>query len=183
MTRTTRIAVYILAGLATGLVIATLAVYTLSRTQFGMDRVRGFALNWLDDQVEGEIHIGGIGGRGLLGGLTLKDFWIIDRKQRPFLAADSAIVDYNWRTFVSGKIVLDRVRLFQPKIYLEQLPGDSIWNYQHVFPDRTKPGDPPRGRRLILFQDASIINGIAVVRVPFELHEGIEADDTARSII
>ncbi len=183
MQRNTRIAAFVLAGLASGLVLAALALYTLSRTQFGMDRVKTFAIGWLDEQIDGEVHIGGFGGRGLLGGLTLKDFWIIDERDRPFLSADSAVLKYNWRTFVSGRIVLNQVTLYQPKVYLEQLPGDSIWNYQHVFPDRSPPGDPPARRRLILFNDASVINGMAVVRVPFEQNEGIEADDTARSII
>ncbi|HEY0810371.1 MAG TPA: hypothetical protein VGD49_09425, partial [Longimicrobiales bacterium] len=111
------------------------------------------------------------------------DFYIIDKKNRPFLAADSARVAYNWRTFISGRIVLDQVTLYSPKIYLEQLPGDTIWNYQHVFPDRSKPGAPAPQRRLIMFNNANVVNGMAVVRVPFELDEGIEADDTARTII
>ena len=183
MKRNARIVTYILAGLAVGLLVSGLFLYTLSRTQFGMERVRRFAIGWLDDQVEGEIHIGSFGGRGLLGGLTLKDFYIIDKKGRPFVAADSAVIAYNWRTFVTGKIVLDRARLFQPKIYLEQLPGDSIWNYQYVFPDRSKPGDPPSQRKLIMFNDASVINGIAVVRMPFEPGEPIEPADTARFVI
>ena len=181
--RKTRIAAYVAAGLAAGLIIASIALYSLSRTQFGMERVRRYAIGWLDKQVEGEIHIGSFGGRGLLGGITLKDFYIIDPKGRPFVAADSAVVAYNWRTFVSGKIVLDRVTLYSPKIHLEQLPGDSVWNYQHVFPDRSKPGDPPAARRLILFNNAHIINGLAVVRVPLEVNEPIEPADTARSIL
>jgi hypothetical protein len=181
--RNVRIATYIAAGLATGLIIASIVLYSLSRTQFGMERVRRFALSWLEDQVEGEIHIGSFSGRGLLGGLTFHDFYIIDKKDRPFLAADSARFAYNWRTFISGRIVLDQVTLYSPKIYLEQLPGDSIWNYQHVFPDRSKPGDPPARRRLILFNNANVVNGLAVVRVPFEPGEGIEADDTARSMV
>jgi hypothetical protein len=181
--RNARIVFYMLTGLAVGLIVSMAVLFTLSRTQFGMERVRRFAIGWLDDQVEGEVHIGSFGGRGLLGGLTLHDFYIIDKKGRPFLAADSAVIGYNWRTFVSGKIVLDRARLFQPRIYLEQLPGDSIWNYQHVFPDRTNPGDPPSQRKLIMFNDASVINGLAVVRIPFEPGEPIEPTDTARFVV
>ena len=177
MKRNARIVTYILAGLAVGLLVSRLFLYTLSRTQFGMERVRRFAIGWLDDQVEGEIHIGSFGGRGLLGGLTLKDFYIIDKKGRPFVAADSAVIAYNWRTFVTGKIVLDRARLFQPKIYLEQLPGDSIWNYQYVFPDRSKPGDPPSQRKLIMFNDASVINADLIAKIKaFLLNETHELD-------
>jgi hypothetical protein len=181
--RGTRIAVYVLAGLTAGLVIASVVLVFLSRTPFAMERVRRFALGWLDDQVEGQVHIGRISGRGLLGGLTLHDFYIIDRRGRPFLAADSATIAYNWRTFVSGEIVIDHSTLYGPKIYLEQLPGDSIWNYQHVFPDRTPAQEPPSRRRLILFNDARIVDGLTVVRIPFELNEDIEPIDTARTVI
>ena len=183
MRRSTRIAVYVLAGLTAGLVIASVVLFFVSRTPFAMERVRRFALGWLDDQVEGEVHIGRITGRGLLGGLTLHDFWIIDQRGRPFLAADSATLAYNWRTFVSGEIVIDHSTLYSPKIYLEQLPGDSIWNYQHVFPDRTPSQEPPAKRRLILLNDARIVNGLTVVRIPFEFNERVEPADTARTVI
>ena len=183
MKRNTRIAVYVLAGLAAGLVIASIVLVFVSRTPFAMERVRRLALGWLDDQVEGEVHIGRITGRGLLGGLTLHDFYIIDRRGRPFLAADSATLTYNWRTFVSGEIVIDRSTLYSPNVYLEQLPGDSIWNYQHVFPDRTPEAEPPARRRLILFNDARVVDGMTVVRIPFEFNERIQPIDTARTVI
>ncbi|HEY0673465.1 MAG TPA: translocation/assembly module TamB [Longimicrobiales bacterium] len=183
MKRSARIGIYVLAGLIAGLVIGTMVVLTLSRTQFGQERVRRLALGWLDEQVEGEVHIGSLGGRGLLGGLTLNDFYIIDPKGRPFLSADSAVVAYNWRTFVSGRIVIDRATLYHPRIFIEQLPGDSIWNYQHVFPPREKPGGPSGPRRLIMFNNARIVNGLAVVRVPLEPTEDVDVADTARAVV
>ena len=66
---------------------------------------------------------------------------------------------------MSGEIVIDHSTLYSPKIYLEQLPGDSIWNYQHVFPDRTPSQEPPAKRRLILLNDARIVNGLTVVPI------------------
>lgn len=183
MKRGTRIAIYVLAGLTAGLVIASVVLVFVSRTPYAMERVRRFALGWLDDQVEGEVRIGRITGRGLLGGLTLHDLSIVDSRGRPFLTTDSATLAYNWRTFVSGSIVINRSTLYAPKIYLEQLPGDSVWNYQHIFPDRTPEEEPPARRRLIVLHDARIINGLTVVRIPFELNERIQAADTARTVI
>ncbi len=183
MKRSARIGLYVLAGLLAGLLIGIIVVLTLTRTQFGQERVRRFALGWLDEQVEGRVHIGSLGGRGLLGGLTLKDFYIIDSRGRPFLSADSARLAYNWRSFVSGRIVIDRATLYQPRVFLEQLPGDSVWNFQHVFPPREKAGTRRGPRRLILIGNTRLVNGLAVVRIPFEPGEPITPTDTARFVI
>ncbi|MGQ0815206.1 MAG: translocation/assembly module TamB domain-containing protein, partial [Gemmatimonadota bacterium] len=168
MTRTQRALVYVVAGIATGLLVALMAVLAMSRTEFGMERARRFAIGWLAERVDGEVQVGSIGGRGLLGGLTLRDMHIIDKRGRPFMRIDSAIIAYNWRTLARGQIVIEHATLFNPEIYFEQLPGDSIWNYQHVFPDRRQPGAAAGPPRLIRFDEARVVNGSAVVRIPFE---------------
>lgn len=182
MNRKTRILAFVVAGLATGLVVAAIALYTVSRTEFGMERVRRFALGWLTERVDGTVHIGTIGGRGLLGGVTVNDLYIIDKKGRPFMRADSVILAYNWRTLVAGDIVIERATIHDPEIYFEQLPGDSVWNYQHVFPPRGTQGGPTAPRRLIMFNDARVVNGVAVVRVPYETRADAQAQDD-RSVI
>ena len=179
MKRSARIAAWIGIGLLAGIALALVAVMVLTRTEFGMERARRFALGWLDERIEGELTIGRIGGSGLLGGVTLYDVAIDDPKGRPFLRVDSARVAYNWRTLLGGDIALERVWLFDPEVYLEQLPGDSIWNFEYVFPDTT-PGSSESGRSLVMFEDARIVNGIAVLRQPIDAP--IEADDTARTM-
>jgi hypothetical protein len=170
--RKQRILAYVVLGAITGFVIAGLAVYAISRSEFGMERVRRFAISWLDERVDGTVHVGELGGGGLLGGLMLRDFHIIDKLGRPFLRADSARLAYNWRTLLAGEIVITRATLFDPEVYFEQLPGDSIWNYQHVFPKRGAPGAPSR-RRLIMINELRIVNGTGVVRVPYETQQDV----------
>jgi hypothetical protein len=176
--RKRRALAYMVAGLATGLLIAFLVVMTMTRSQVGMERVRGFAVGWLTERVDGEVHIGRIGGRGLLGGVTLHDFYIIDKRGRPFTRIDSVTLSYNWRTLMRGEIVIERATLYDAELYFEQLPGDTLWNYQSVFPDRSKPGETQGPRRLIMIRNARVVNGRAVVRIPYEYPaEASEADE------
>jgi hypothetical protein len=59
----------------------------LTRTEWGMERARRFAVSWLDDRIEGELRIGRVTGPGLLGGVIIHDFGIIDPRGRPFLSS------------------------------------------------------------------------------------------------
>lgn len=176
MTRTQRTLLYVGSGLVTGIAIAMIVLFTMSRTQFGMERVRLLAIDWLTERVDGTVHVGSIGGRGLLGGVTLREFYITDKHGRPFMRMDSVTLSYNWRTLARGEIVLENAVLYHPEIALEKLPGDTIWNYQHVFPDRSEPGVVQGPRRLIMFSDARVVNGTATVRMPFELDPVVETE-------
>ena len=174
MKRGARLAGWIGIGILAGTVLVLAVVLLVSRTQWGMERVRLFGLGWLEDRIEGEVQVGRISGGGLLRGATLHDVSIIDPFGRPFVRVDSAEVSYNWRTLLSGDIVLEDVVLFSPEVYIEKLPGDTAWNFEYVFPD-TSPGQETPGRSLVLFQDARIIDGEAVVRMPLDFDE---PDDT-----
>ncbi|HEX2166949.1 MAG TPA: hypothetical protein VHG09_06875, partial [Longimicrobiales bacterium] len=183
MSRPLRLAGYIAIGVLSGLLLAAGLIFLLSRTDWGMERVRGFAVSWLAERVDGELRIGRVSGPGLLGGVVLHDFGIIDPKGRPFLATDSIELNYNIRTLLGGSVVLNDVALYGPEIVLEQLPGDTAWNFEYVFPDNSPGEDAPSTRRLILFNDAVIHDGTATVRMPLEPDGPIEPSDTARMII
>ena len=182
MTRKQRIFAFAGAGLATGLLLAGILVYTLSHTEYGMERVRRFAVSWLTDRVDGTVHIGSLGGHGLFGGVMLRDFYIIDRKGRPFMRADSIELAYDWRTFLNGQIVVDKSAAYNPTLYFEQLPGDTIWNFQHVFPDRSKPGEILT-RRLILLHDVRVANGTIIVRIPYDSIPQLSPGEAQREVM
>ncbi|HSJ07899.1 MAG TPA: translocation/assembly module TamB domain-containing protein [Longimicrobiales bacterium] len=181
MSRSLRLAGYIGIGVAAGLLVATLAILLLTRTDWGMERARRFAVSWLDERIEGELTLGRLTGPGLLGGVVIHDFGIIDPRGRPFLSSDSLELAYDWRTLLAGRIVLNRVVLHRPRIVIERLPGDTAWNYEMVFP----PGDPgpPSARSFIMFNDARILDGTATVRMPFEPAGAVEPGDTARILL
>jgi hypothetical protein len=181
VSRSLRLAGYIGIGVGAGLLVATLAILLLTRTGWGMERARRFAVSWLDDRIEGELTLGRLTGPGLLGGVVIHDFGIIDPRGRPFLSSDSLELAYDWRTLLAGRIVLNRVVLHQPRVIIEKLPGDTVWNYELVFP----PGEPrpPSARSLIMFNDARILNGAATLRMPFEPEGAIVPGDTARIVL
>jgi hypothetical protein len=180
VTRRLRLAGYIGIGIASGLLVALMAITLLTRSDWGMERARRFVVRWLEDRVEGELRIGRITGPGLLAGVRIHDFGIVDPSGRPFLSTDSLELAYDWRTLIAGRIVLNRVVLYRPEIHIERLPGDTVWNYERIFP----PGEGPAGERsLILFNDARIVDGTAFVRFPFEPGGPVAAADTARLIL
>jgi hypothetical protein len=178
--RSARLAGYIAIGIAAGLLLATLFIVVLTRTEWGMERARRFAVAWLEDRIEGELRLGRVTGPGLLRGVIIHDFGIVDPRGRPFLSSDSIELAYSWRSLAAGRIVLDRVTLYRPHLVIERLPGDTIWNFQHVFP----PGpDQPDQRSLVMFNDARVIDGLATIRMPWEPDGPVEPADTARLIL
>ena len=178
MTRGQRVVLFGLAGVLTGVLLAIIVLVFVARSDFAAERVRTYAVKWLDDRVEGTIKISRFRSGGLLTGITLEDFSIIDPYGRPFLSTDSARLKYDFRTLLGGTIQLDEVTLYDPHIVIEQLPKDTLWNYQLVFPDRT-PGKP-KVRKLIQFDRVRVINGVATIGMPFRPDGPIQVVDTAR---
>jgi len=161
------------AGVLAGLLLGVAAVMVFTRTDFGMERVRGYALDALQERVQGEVRIERIGGPGLLGAAVFHGVAIDDERGRPFLRLDSARVAYNWRSLVRGRIVLDRATLYGPRLVMEQLPADTAWNYQRIFADTTAATGPDT-RDLVMFDDVRVVDGTVIVRMPYEAEEGEE---------
>jgi hypothetical protein len=182
VSRSLRLAGYVAIGIAVGLLLATALIVTLTRTEFGMERARRYAVRWLEDRIDGELRLTRISGPGLLGGVVLHDFEILDPRGRPFVRMDSLELAYDWRTLLAGRIVVNRAVLHQPAVVIERLWGDTIWNFEHVFPPDATPADPDR-RSLIMFRDARVLNGSAVVRTPFEPEAPLAPADTARLVL
>jgi hypothetical protein len=181
VSRRWRLAGYIAIGMATGLIFAASAIFIITRTEWGMERARRYIVSWLDDRIDGELRLGTISGPGLLRGVVIRDFAIVDPRGRPFLSTDSLELAYHWRTLLAGRILLERVVLHRPTLVIERLPGDTLWNYEHVF--GTGSPDDPRERSLIIFDDARIRNGTAFIRTPFEPDGPVAPEDTARIMV
>jgi hypothetical protein len=181
VTRRQRVLSYVAVGTLAGLLLAMLAVTLLTRTQWGHEQARRFAVRWIEERVTGELHIGRITGRGLLGGVTVHDFAVVDERGRAFLSVDSARFAYGWRTLLAGDIVLDHVTLYRPTFNVERLPGDEKWNYQRVFVEGEPPA-PDARRALILFRRARVVDGTFNVRTPWEPGPG-ETAGTTRTLV
>lgn len=140
MRRRTKIALGV-AAIPLGLVaIVLIAVFVLTQTDFGRERVRRLALGQLEGSVNGTIEVGRIGGN-LLSGATLTDISITDSTGAPFFEADTLSLSYSIRALLSQRIYLSDVRLVDPAIVLNKPPGEE-WNFARTFPsDTTAPED------------------------------------------
>ncbi|MGH7477531.1 MAG: hypothetical protein ACRELD_14790 [Longimicrobiales bacterium] len=185
MPRKRRIAAYVGLGIAAGVLLGVLVVLVLTRTEFGVERVGRYTVRWLDDRVRGELRVQRATSRGgLLGGVTLHGITIVDPDGRSFLEADSARLSYDWRGFVTGRIVFDGIALYDATVLIERLPGDTLWNFEEVFAgtEPVRPSSPARDR-LILVGGISIYSGHVVVRTPWDPDPGEPDADTSRIML
>lgn len=187
MARKRHIAAYIGAGIGLGIVLGILLILVMTQTEFGIQRAGRFTVGWLDERIQGELAVGRVTSRGgLLGGITLEDVSITTPDGGRFLQADSIRLSYDWRSFVSGRVVFDAVFLHGADVLLEELPGDTSWNFNRVLEGTAPAGpDAPSPNRLILVGGIEIQDSRVTVRTEWQPDEGepIEPDDTARIIV
>jgi translocation and assembly module TamB len=157
-------------------VLAVLAVWVLTNTDFGRERVRKFALNALQGATHGIVKLGALHGN-LLTGATLVDVSITDSAGRPFFAADSVSGRYVLRGFLSKHVYLDDLVLYRPRVVVEKLPGGE-WNYRRLWPksEPTAPVDTlPGWGSWVKFTNVAVLDGDVVVRSPWEPRTGLSA--------
>jgi hypothetical protein len=156
------------AAVVGGLVMVSgLAVQVLAGTSFGMERARRFAVGWLNGRVNGEVKLGRFAGAGLLAGVMIHDVEIRGGDGREFVRADSLSARYDWLQLLRGRIRLDRVELFGANLRIEQLPGDSAWNYQRIL--RIGEGEgAPGPARLIRFDEVRTHDTRVTIALPDE---------------
>jgi hypothetical protein len=158
-------------------VLAVIAVWMLTNTDFGRERVRRLALSMLGGATHGIVKIGAVHGN-LLSGATFVDVSITDSAGRPFLKADSVSGRYVLRSFLSKKIYLDGLVLYRPQVVVEKLPGGQEWNYRRLWP-QTAPTGPvdtlPGWGDWVRFTNVTVFGGDIVVRSPWSPRTGLSA--------
>lgn len=174
---------WIVIPLTTVLVLAAAAVYVLSRTRPGIARAGQYIVEQVGKSFHGRLRVDSITSSSLLGGAVLHDVSLTMPDGGPFLLADSIRLRYNLLRLLRGQIAFDRVDIFQPDVTLQQLPGDTIWNYDRLL----GTGQPSNastpsngGRRTIVLEEAHIHGGQLVIREPFHPQPG---EDTTKLIL
>ncbi len=171
---------WILVGVIVLLAIAYAGVYLLTRTNWGVQRVGGYVVRSIASGIHGKLTVGRIHSAGLLGGVMLDRLTIVDSVGRPFVAVDSARTTYGWRSLLRGNIVLGSLDLYHPTVVVEELPGDTLWNFEKIFMDTSKvPGTP----QLVRFSDVRVFDGDVTVAYPLDVKGPIQPGDTARLIV
>jgi translocation and assembly module TamB len=170
--RLARLLVVLLALVA----LALVAVWVVTNTSYGRERVRRFALGALSKSTHGIVKMGTVRG-DLLTGATITGISITDSTGRPFLKADSVSGRYTLGSLLSKRIAINDLVIYRPDIVIEKLPGDTAWNYRHLWPaSAPTPGDTVPGfGSWIRFENARIVEGHLTVRSPWSPRAGITA--------
>src|SRR3954469_2301183 len=149
--------------------LGALTVWILSGTEWGHERMRRVAQNFLQKSAKGgKVHIGRLSGN-LLTGITVHDFVITDTLGKPFIAVARMRGDYSIGDLIHKRIWIDNVVLERPLIVLDRSPTQT-WNWKLIFPRDTTPKPPGQQNGWmdrLRFKDARVIDGTLVVRTPW----------------
>ena len=162
-------------ALAAVLLIAFVSVLVLSRTDWGRERVRQFALDQLRGVVVGQVTMGRIRGN-LINGATIESFAIRDSAGQPFAAATRISARYSIWNLLTRKIDLHDVSITEPIIVLDRQTGGK-WNWQRIFPpsDSTRPLSVRRkGFPWIVLHDLTLVDGRLLMRTPWKPDSGLD---------
>lgn len=165
--RAVRATAYALAALLGLAAVAAIAVFVLTNTDWGRERVRRQVVGLLDDPAHRQLHIGRLDGN-LLRGIIATDVSLADSAGAPLVTADSLSTRFDLLALLGKRIVLHDVRLVRPLIVLDQPPGGE-WNFARMFPtDSTAPPDSTPGwGSWLRMEDVSVADGHVLVRMPW----------------
>ena len=165
----------LLVVLSAVLILAVVALWIMTNTDFGRERSRRFVLGILQGQTHGIVKVDAMHGN-LLSGATLTHVSITDSAGHPFLKTDSISLRYVLRSFVSQKLEFDDVVLYHPEVVVDRLPNGP-WNYRVLWPATPPtPGDTTQGwGSTVRLTNVTLINGFVTVRSPWAPREGVGA--------
>src|SRR5262249_37862989 len=153
--------------------LAAAAVFVLTGTDWGHERVRRIAQSTLGGIVHGKVKIGSVSGN-LLTGITVHDVAITDSGGAPFVALASFKGNYSVVSLLRKHIWIQDAVLEKPLIVLDR-PPNGQWNYQRIFPADTTPKPlktAPSWGDWIRFSNAKVVGGQLIVRTPWKPSEG-----------
>lgn len=155
---------WLAAGVGVAFLVASVALGTFTRTDWGRERILAFTLKRLGAGIQGELLVERLEGN-LLTGARLYGIALRSKDGEPFLVADSAYLNYDPRTLTTPRIHIDRLVLYDPEIYVRRMPGDTLWNYQKIFADTSARQAP---ERMTLVDRLRVVNGFVRVQLPWE---------------
>ena len=163
--------VRLLAVLAVVALLIVAAVFLVTNSDWGRERVRRYIVNLIQDNSHGIVHIGSVSGN-LLNGVTLHDVVITDSARAPFVKADEIWAKYNLGTLRGKRIEFNNVKLVRPIIVLDRQPGaNTKWNYERIFPRDTvtRTGVKKTGwGTWIRFSNVTVVDGDFTIRSPWD---------------
>lgn len=160
-----RTGAWLLTGLVLGALTAAVTVGLYTRTTWGRAHVLGYTLQALGGRLNGELTVERLDGN-VLTGARLYTIRVRGNDGTPLLRADSAFIEYKLPTFVGGDVLINRLTVYDAELYLQRLPGDSLWNYQEVLLDTTRTQEGPG--RATMIEWLRVERADVTVRLPWE---------------
>ncbi|HYD54698.1 MAG TPA: hypothetical protein VEA99_18840, partial [Gemmatimonadaceae bacterium] len=156
---------------ALGLVaIAATALWVLTNTDWGRERVRRYAISQFEKNTNGRLRIGRVSGN-LLEGFTFHALAITEKNGAPFLATDSLRARYSLKGALRQQLAFDDVVLWRPVVVLDN-PPTGRWNWQRIFrrekPDVPKDDTPGFGD-WVSATDVRIVDGDVLVKTTWKV--------------
>lgn len=191
MSRIRRSLKWTLVAVATALAVVLGLLIFLTETHTGQTYVLEKVLERLEGAIDGRITVEDIRSEGLASGAVLHGVRVTSPAEEPFFYADSVLLRYSLRTFVSGDVVFSRVEVWNPDVVIEKMPGEERFNADRIFrtePDEESEEEEPA--RLVLLRDVGIHSGTVLVRYPAGdppaaraiLEPGPEGDELVRRL-
>ena len=148
-----------------------IGLYVLTGTDWGRERIRIYAQNFLQSEATGgRVRIGRITGN-LLTGMTVHDFVITDTAGKPFIAVKRITGEYTIGDLLHRRVWANNITLEQPVIVLDR-PPTGVWNYKAIFPKDSAHKTSHEGRvgwlDQMRFTNGRVIDGTVIVRSPWK---------------
>ncbi len=153
---------------ATLLVVLAGVFFFLTETHRGQRWVLKEVLERLEGTIDGRITVEDIRSEGLLRGAVLHGVRVTSLENEPFFYADSTLLRYSARTFLTGDVVFSRVEVWDPVVHIEKMPWEDRFNADRIFrtPPDEEPEEPPGPPRLVEMDRVRIHSGTVLVRYP-----------------
>ncbi len=122
------------------MLVATVLLLTLTRTQVGRDFLRDQIISWFNQTYEGELSFHRIRGN-ILGYLYIEDLELRDPSGQLVLRVDSLLLRPNWYALLLRTLSFDAISLHRPYLFLRR--DSTTWNILRAL----HPRHPPSARR------------------------------------
>lgn len=156
-------------ALSSIIALAVLAVFVLTDTAWGHEKLRVRVVAMLNDVAHGTVKVGRIDGN-LLTTVILHDVSIADSAGQPLVTVERLQTGYGLRALFSNRIELEDVELVKPVILLDRPPG-GVWNYERIFPsDSSAVQQDTAGVQFgewMMLHNVRIVEGQLTLRVPW----------------
>ncbi len=160
------------------LLLVTAAGMMFTRTSWGREQVRSYALEKLNGAIQGRVEIDEVLEGDLLRMVRMAGVRVYEPDGREFLRADTLSVHYRWADFLIGNVTLAKVTIVGPVVQFRVEP-EVGWNFLRVFAgtggESQTDKEPGRSRRVVL-REVTIRSGDISLRTAWEPDRGIDPD-------